>query len=108
MLLKRTLNILGIGRAGTAARAEESPAEARAASSSAIADAVRAVIDEFRPSVVADGGGIELIDVDERGIVRVRMKGACVGCPASFMTLQMGLERRLKERIPGIRAVESV
>ncbi|MCG3128024.1 MAG: Fe/S biogenesis protein NfuA [Phycisphaerae bacterium] len=82
--------------------AEESP-ERRA-----LRGQVEAVIDEFRPFIRADGGEIELVDVDERGVVRVRMKGACVGCPASFMTLNLGIERRIRERVPGISAVVSV
>lgn len=68
---------------------------------------VRAEVESFRPLIRADGGDIEFVGVVD-GVVRVRLKGACVGCPASFMTLQMGIEQRLRERFPNIRAVENV
>ena len=64
---------------------------------------------EIRPRLQADGGDIELIDVDEEtGIVRVKLLGACAGCPMSQMTLQMGVERLLKQKIQGITKVENV
>ena len=56
----------------------------------------------------ADGGDIELIDVTEDGIVKVRLVGACSGCPGAQMTLQMGVERVLKARVPEVKAVEAV
>lgn len=70
--------------------------------------AVTDVVDEFRPYIRADGGDIELLGVDADGTVRVRLKGACAGCPASFMTLQLGLEQRLRERVPVVRTVVNV
>ena len=56
----------------------------------------------------ADGGDIELVDVNEEGIVKVRLKGACAGCPMSRMTLEWGVERYLKSRIPQVKKVVSV
>lgn len=75
---------------------------------SALRAAVAQVISEFRPYVAADGGDIELVGVDADGTVRVRLGGACAGCPASFLTLQIGLEQRLRERIPQVRTVVNV
>lgn len=74
----------------------------------ALEDRVRAVIDGFRPYIRADGGDIDFVALDERNIVRVRLRGACIGCPSSFMTLQMGLERLLREKLPEIAGVENV
>ena len=68
---------------------------------------VAAVLEEIRPSLQADGGDIELVDVVD-GIVKVRLKGACAGCPMSQMTLALGVERVLKERIPEVERVEAV
>jgi len=66
------------------------------------------VIDRIRPAVQNDGGDIELVEVTDTGIVRIKMHGACVGCPSSDMTLRIGIERNLKDRIPEITAVEAV
>jgi len=68
---------------------------------------VRSVIEELRPMLQADGGDIELVGL-EGGVVKVRLKGSCAGCPMSQMTLQMGVERALREKIPEIVRVESV
>ena len=66
-------------------------------------------IEELRPYLRADGGDIELADVDEdKGVVKVRLKGACVGCPMAQSTLQLGVERFLKKKIPEIKWVEAV
>jgi len=69
---------------------------------------VARVIAAFRPFIQADGGDIELLGVSADGIVRVRLRGACIGCPSAYMTLQMGLERQLREQIPQVRGVENV
>ncbi len=66
------------------------------------------VIDRIRPAVQADGGDLELLEVTNTGVARIKMHGACVGCPSSDMTLRIGIERNLKDRIPEITAVEAV
>lgn len=71
-------------------------------------DEVEKVINEIRPHLIADGGDIELVDVDDKGTVKVKLKGACVGCPMSQMTLQLGVERYLKSKVPQVKRVESV
>ena len=68
---------------------------------------VEAALNEIRPGLQADGGDVELVDI-ENGVVKVRLKGACAGCPMSQMTLTFGIERVLKERIPEIKKVEAV
>jgi Fe-S cluster biogenesis protein NfuA len=68
---------------------------------------VKEVLDKIRPALQADGGDAELIDVSEDGIVKVRLKGACAGCPMSQMTLKQGIESTLKQEIPGIKSVVS-
>jgi Fe-S cluster biogenesis protein NfuA len=69
---------------------------------------VQSVIDLIRPAVQADGGDIELVDVDAQGVVSIRFHGACHGCPSSTMTLQYGLERNLKEKVPEVKQVVPV
>ncbi len=64
----------------------------------------RLVIESFRPFIQADGGDVELLGVEE-GIAHVRLRGACCGCPHAAMTLQMGIERHLRERVPEIKGV---
>ena len=68
---------------------------------------VQEVIDKIRPSLQADGGDVELIDV-VNGIVTVKLQGACAGCPMSQMTLKNGIERLVMQQIPEIKAVERV
>lgn len=72
-----------------------------------IENKVEKALQELRPRLQADGGDVELLAV-ENGIVKVRMKGACAGCPMSTMTLQWGVENFLKEKIPEIVKVEAV
>jgi Fe-S cluster biogenesis protein NfuA len=67
---------------------------------------VKQVLDKIRPSLQADGGDVELVDV-ENGIVKVKLKGACAGCPMSQMTLKNGIERLIKKEIPEVKSVES-
>jgi Fe-S cluster biogenesis protein NfuA len=69
---------------------------------------VQAAIDKIRPMLKADGGDVELIDVSADGVVQVRLQGACSGCPMSQMTLKNGIERIIKQEVPGIKSVESV
>lgn len=69
---------------------------------------VQAVLNGLRVYLQADGGDIEFVELTEDNIVKVRLKGACSGCPGAAMTLQMGVERVLKEQIPQIKGVESV
>ena len=66
---------------------------------------VAAVLESLRPMVRSDGGDIELVDVDEEGVAHIRLLGACVGCPSSEMTLTMGIERTLRERVPEVTRV---
>jgi len=70
-----------------------------------IREKVQNVIDLIRPAVQADGGDIELVDVSGEGVVQIRFHGACHGCPSSHMTLQMGIERSLREQIPEVTQV---
>lgn len=72
-----------------------------------IREKVEAAIEEIRPNLQADGGDIELVDV-ENGIAKVRLKGACAGCPMSTMTIKWGVETFLKKKIPEIVKVETV
>jgi Fe-S cluster biogenesis protein NfuA len=69
---------------------------------------VEKVLDTIRPALQADGGDIELVDVGEDGVVKVRLVGACGGCPMSQFTLANGVERVLKEQIPAVREVVPV
>ncbi len=68
---------------------------------------VETVLDELRPYLMADGGNVELVELDGP-VVKLRLQGACGSCPSSTMTLRMGIERRLREFIPEIAEVEQV
>jgi len=68
---------------------------------------VQAVINEIRPLLQADGGDIELVNIED-GVVKVRLRGACAGCPGAQMTLKMAVERKLKEQVPEVERVEPV
>lgn len=78
------------------------------ASGRTLQDRVAEVVDMIRPAVQGDGGDIELVNVDDNGVVQLRLHGACVGCPSSTMTLKMGIERHLKEKVPEVAEVVCV
>ena len=67
---------------------------------------VKEALDKIRPMLKADGGDVELVGVED-GVVKVRLQGACAGCPMSQMTLKNGIEKMLKEKVPGVVSVES-
>jgi Fe-S cluster biogenesis protein NfuA len=69
---------------------------------------VKEIIEKVRPNLQADGGDVELVDVTEDGVVKVRLLGACKGCPMSQMTLKMGIESYLKKLVPEVKRVDSV
>jgi len=69
---------------------------------------IEATLGIVRPSLQADGGDVELVEITDDGVVKVRLKGACGGCPMSQITLKEGIERYMKEAHPEIKAVESV
>lgn len=70
---------------------------------------VAEALNDVRPALQADGGDIELVDVEEEtGVVNVKLVGACAGCPMSQITLQMGVERLLKQKVPGVTKVVNV
>ena len=69
---------------------------------------VQRVIDQIRPNLQADGGDVELIDVGDDGVVKVRLMGACHGCPMAQMTIKNGIEKILKQEVPGVQSVVSV
>jgi Fe-S cluster biogenesis protein NfuA len=68
-------------------------------------DKVEAALNKVRPSLQADGGDVELVEVTPEGVVKVKLTGACAGCPMSQMTLKMGIERLLKEQVPEVKEV---
>jgi Fe-S cluster biogenesis protein NfuA len=68
---------------------------------------VEAALEKIRPALQADGGNVELVDVTD-GVVKVRLTGACAGCPMSTMTLKSGVERILKEEVPEIKEVQAL
>ncbi len=69
---------------------------------------VEEALEKIRPALQRDGGDIELVDVEETGVVKVRLTGACGGCPMSQMTLKQGVERIVKQLVPEVKSVESV
>ena len=71
-------------------------------------DRVNRVIMLIRPAMQSDGGDVELVEVTGEGVVKIRFHGACCGCPSSKLTLQSGIERNLRERVPQVQRVEAV
>jgi Fe-S cluster biogenesis protein NfuA len=69
---------------------------------------VEVVLAQIRPILQGDGGDVELIEVSDDGIVKVRLKGACAGCPMSTMTLKNGIEKVLKDKVPEVKEVVAV
>ncbi len=69
---------------------------------------VEKALEEIRPALQADGGGVQLVDVTEDGIVKVKLTGACGHCPMSTHTLKQGIEQQLKKKIPEVKSVEQV
>lgn len=69
---------------------------------------VEEALDRIRPALQQDGGDLELLDVTEDGVVKVKLTGACGSCPMSQMTLKMGIEQRLREEVPEVSMVEAV
>lgn len=69
---------------------------------------IEAALDEIRPALRADGGDVEYIDSNDDGVVLVRLQGSCSGCPSATMTLRMGIERTLIEKVPGVKAVQAI
>ena len=69
---------------------------------------VQEILKEIQPALQAHGGDVELVEVSEDGVVQVKLTGACAGCPMSQMTLKMGVERFLKEKLPEVKRVEAV
>lgn len=69
---------------------------------------VQKIIDKIRPSLQADGGDVELVEVTDDGIVKVKLLGACHGCPMSTMTVKNGIERTLKQHLDGVKEVQSI
>ncbi|MCD6526476.1 MAG: NifU family protein [Desulfuromonas sp.] len=69
---------------------------------------IEAVLDEVRPTLMADGGNVELVDVSDDGVVSVKLVGACSSCPMATVTLKMGIERVLLEKVPGVKEVVQV
>jgi Fe-S cluster biogenesis protein NfuA len=69
---------------------------------------VQKAIDMVRPSLQADGGDVELVDVSDDGVVKLKLTGACHGCPMSQMTLKMGIEKVIKSKVPAVKEVVAV
>ena len=69
---------------------------------------VQEVINEVRPGLQADGGDVELVNITDDGVVEVKLKGACNGCPMATLTIKNGIEKVLKEEIPEVKEVKAV
>ena len=69
---------------------------------------VQQALDKVRPALQRDGGDVELVEVTDEGIVKVKLTGACGGCPMSQVTLKMGIEKVVKQSVPEIKSVEAV
>ncbi|MGI8552109.1 MAG: NifU family protein [Dehalococcoidia bacterium] len=68
---------------------------------------IEAALDEIRPALEMDGGNVEILEVTKENVVRLSMVGSCTGCPMSLLTLKLGIERLIIERVPEVTAVEA-
>jgi Fe-S cluster biogenesis protein NfuA len=71
-------------------------------------ESVELALNEIRPALEADGGDVELVEVSDQGVVKVRLTGACAGCPMGMQTLKLGIEKQLKEKVPEVSEVVRV
>jgi Fe-S cluster biogenesis protein NfuA len=71
-------------------------------------ESVQKALNEIKPMLEADGGDVELVEVSEEGVVKVRLTGACSGCPMGMQTLKLGIEKQLKEKVPQVSEVVRV
>jgi Fe-S cluster biogenesis protein NfuA len=69
---------------------------------------IQQVLDAYRPTLYMDGGDVEILRVDEKGIAHIKMLGACIDCPVSLLTMKLGIQRLLKENFPEIRGVHAI
>jgi Fe-S cluster biogenesis protein NfuA len=74
----------------------------------ALEERVQAVLDGYRPVLYRDGGDVELMHIDERGIAHVKMLGACIDCPISLLTMKLGIQRLLKEHFDEIQGIHAI
>ena len=88
--------------------APAAPATPIAANPHTVEGRVQRVLELIRPAVQSDGGDLELVGITPEGIVQIRLHGACVGCPSSAATLQIGIEKNLKDHVPEVRSVQAV
>jgi Fe-S cluster biogenesis protein NfuA len=82
--------------------------ESKGTTQDTLKDKVQKTLEPIRLRLQADGGDVELVDVDDEGVVSVRLVGACRGCPGATMTLRMGIERILKQQVPEVKMVQPV
>jgi Fe-S cluster biogenesis protein NfuA len=73
-----------------------------------VEERIRRILELIRPAIQADGGDVEYLGLTHDGVVQIRLHGACVGCPSSAVTLQMGIERNLREHVPEVRGVAAL
>jgi Fe-S cluster biogenesis protein NfuA len=81
---------------------------AHATTQEPLPERIAKIINLIRPAVQADGGDVEFVSLTPEGVVQIRLHGACVGCPSSSVTLQMGIERNLREYVPEVKGVQAV
>ncbi|MBX3051494.1 MAG: NifU family protein [Caldilineaceae bacterium] len=73
-----------------------------------LAERIQQVLDEYRPTLYMDGGDVQLLKVDEKGVAHVKMLGACIDCPISLLTMKLGIQRLLKENFAEITSVNAI
>jgi Fe-S cluster biogenesis protein NfuA len=84
------------------------PPTSAATTAQPLRDRVVRVLNLIRPAVQSDGGDLEFVGITPDGVVQIRLHGACIGCPSSTITLQVGIERNLKAHVPEVTAVQAV
>lgn len=84
------------------------PVSAAAAADANLEERIQIVLDGYRPTLFLDGGDVQLLEVDDKGIAHVKMLGACIDCPISLLTMKLGIQRLLKENFSEIRGVNAI
>jgi Fe-S cluster biogenesis protein NfuA len=71
-------------------------------SAASLEEQIQQVLNQYRPTLYMDGGDVEVLRIDEKGVVHLKMMGACIDCPISLLTMKLGIQRLLKENFPGV------
>ncbi len=102
------LNVASDSASSAAPAAAEAAAPAVPAEPTTLEQRIQLVLNEYRPTLYKDGGDVEVLKVDEKGVAHIKMLGACIDCPISILTMKLGIQRLLKEHFAEITGVNAI